>query len=535
MPCTGEDCIPQPTPPAPGTGEQPGDPDEDADDASCGLTDISGCMAKAINSLFRDLVNAALDPILELLGNTALTTPTLDQLPGVGELWNSSWEIVLATYGMLILLAGIVVMSHESVQNRYSIKEIGPRIPIGFLAATLSLFLVEKFIRLANALSMAVLGDEVDPPSLASTLDGALEGALSGGLFMVMLSLVLVVLGLGLLVVYVVRVVVTLLLTVAAPLFLMCHCLPHTDGIARWWWRATGLSLAIQVAQSLTLITAVRVYLAGGSHLFDSPLSAVGMLLAAIALFYILFKIPFWFLSAAKVGNGRSFVGGLAKAYIAAKTFGMVTNQSGGLAHARAVAGGGSHQGRRNPVVPAQPRLASTPAALNERLQAAFDADRVRAAKQPRPPSPRPKFLQPGPQETVHDPAVTPAAPVPATPVFSAPPKPATPMPPVGKRPIVAPRFQAPGAPTGRQRTRPPVRPVAVAAVPPQLRFRPPTAEPGHASTPIRPATPPPATPVFRPANVEPRIGDARPRTPSVPPVLFRPPPKSPSRGGEKS
>ncbi|UJW32604.1 hypothetical protein L3Q67_02095 [Saccharothrix sp. AJ9571] len=493
-------------------------------------------MAKAISSLFRDVVNAALDPILELLGNTVLTTPTLDQLPGVGELWNSSWEIVLATYGMLILVAGIVVMSHESVQSRYSIREIGPRIPIGFLAATLSLFLVEKFIRLANALSMAVLGDGVDPPSLASTLDGALEGALSGGLFMVMLSLVLVVLGLGLLIVYGVRVVVTLLLIVAAPLFLVCHCLPHTDGIAWWWWRATGLSLAIQVAQSLTLITAVRVYLAGGSHLLDSPLSAVGMLLAAIALFYILFKIPFWFLSAAKVGNGRSFIGGLAKAYIAAKTFGMVTNQSGRLAHARAMSGGGNHQGRRNPVVPApQPRLASTPAALNERLQAAFDADRAHAAQRPRPPSPRPKFLQPGPQETVHDPAVAPADPVPATPVFSAPPKPATPLPTAGKRPVATPRFQAPGAPARRQRTRPPARPVAVAAVPPQLRFRAPTAEPGHASTPIRPATPPPATPVFRPARPEPRIGDARPRTQSVPPVLFRPPPKSPSRGGEKS
>ncbi|MFF5992279.1 hypothetical protein [Prauserella flavalba] len=554
-PCTGEDCIPQPTP-TPSTSPQPGGPSTGNGDPDCGLTNITGCIAKAINGVFKDLVNAALSPILELLGHTALTTPTLDQLPGIGELWNNSWQIVLACYGMLILVAGIVVMSHETVQSRYSIKEIGPRIPIGFLASALSLFFAEKFIRLANALSAAVLGDGVNPPSLGSTLKDAVEGAVSGGFFMILLALVLVVVGIALLIVYVVRVVITLILIVTGPLFLMCHCLPHTDGIARWWWKALGATLAIQVAQSLVLITAVRTFLAGGVHLFGSTLSALGMLIAAIALFYILFKIPFWALSATKIGNGRSFLGGLAKAYIAAKTFGMVAGKSGGLGKAGAVAGGGKGSkgggGRggaaADPPWPAQPRIAPTPEAVNKRLQAAYDADRARAAQQPRPPSQRPEFLQPGPQETTHDPAVTPATQGPVMPEFSSASKPATAVPPpAGRRrqAATAPRFQAPGAPRRAGGAAPPARPVAVAAVPPHLRFQPPTPEPPHVSQPVKPAAVPPAAPVFRTAHPEPRIGDARPRTPSVPPVTFRAPttpptppksvPKAPPRGGEKS
>ncbi|WP_211260628.1 hypothetical protein [Amycolatopsis jejuensis] len=538
--CTGEDCIPQPTGP-PTTGQQPGGTNPANSEPDCGITNITGCIAKAINAVFKDLVNAALAPVLELLGSTVLSTPTIEELPGIGELWNSSWEIVLACYGMLILVAGIVVMAHESVQNRYSLKEIGPRIPVGFLASALSLFFAEKLIRLANALSLAVLGGGVNPPSLGPTLKDAIEGAQSGGIFMILLALALAVAGLGLVLVYAVRVVVTLLLIITGPLFLMCHCLPHTDGIARWWWKAFGATLAIQVAQSLVLITAVRTILNGAVHLFGSQLSAVGMILAAIALFFILFKIPSWFLSAAKLGNGRSFLGSLIKTLVAAKTFGAVAGKSGQLGKTVTRGGGGRGSAAApGPPRPPQPRIASTPQTINQRLQAAYDADRARAARQPRPPSQRPEFLQPAPQDTTHDPAVGPAALGQALSEFSAAPTPATPVrPPAGrrgKRTAAKPRFQAPNAP--RRTGTAPARPVAVAAVPPHLKFQPPASGPADVSRPVRPATTPPRAPEFRAAHPEPRLGDARKRTPAVPPIAFRPPappPKAPPRGGDKS
>ncbi len=507
--------------------------------------------------MFRELVKSALDPLLKLLGDTAFTTPTLDSLPGVADLWNNSWLIVLACYSGLIMIGGIIVMSHESIQSRYSIKEIAPRLIVSFFASMLSLFLIDKAIRLANALSAAVLTDGVDPPQLGDRLTKSISGAYSamasGGLFVILLQVVLVVAVIALLLVYVVRVILTLILIVSAPLWVACHALPHTDGIARWGWRALAATLGIQVAQSLTLIVAVNTFLNGSVRLFTSIGGGLMMLFAVLGLLYVLFKIPFWFLSATKLGTGRSFLGGLAKAYIAAKTFGMVAGKTGGFGKAGASAGagkGGKGGGGRDgaaadPPWPPQPRIAPTPQAVNRRLQAAYDADRARAARQARQPSQRPEFLQAGPQETTHDPAVTPATKGPAMPEFSSPSKPAIPVPPPAARrrrqAAAVPRFQGPGAAQRTGGAAPPAPPVAVAAVPPHLRFQPPTPEPGHGSRPVTPAIAPPAAPVFRIARPEPRIGDARPRTPSVPLIAFRAPsppeapPKSPPRGGEKS
>ncbi len=203
------------------------------------------------------------------------------------------------------------------------------------------------------------------------------------------------------------------------------------------------------------------------------------MLLAVLGLLYILYKIPFWFLSATKLGAGRSFVGGLVKAVIAAKTFGPIAGRTGSLgssgalkAASRVPAGRG---GSADPPWPPQPRIAPTPDVVNKRMQESYDAERARAARQSRLPSQEPRFLQPGPQESTHDPAVSPATRGrPTVPEFSSATSP--PPPPVSRRrsprPASAPRFQAPGGPRRTSSEPPPVRPIRVASVPPQLRFQ---------------------------------------------------------------
>src|SRR6185437_15423406 len=93
---------------------------------------VSG-ITKAINAFFGGLVKDALNPLLKLLGQTLLTTPDPSSLPRVGALWENSREIAVACYALLILIAGILVMAYETVQTRHSIKEIAPRIVVGFL------------------------------------------------------------------------------------------------------------------------------------------------------------------------------------------------------------------------------------------------------------------------------------------------------------------------------------------------------------------------------------------------------------------
>ncbi|MDQ3579358.1 MAG: hypothetical protein M3443_17550, partial [Actinomycetota bacterium] len=115
-PCSGPGCIPQPAPtttapPVPGGGQP--EPGEEPGD-ECGITDPGACVTEAIDGFFRGIVTEALNPLLDLLSKTLLTTPTPDSLPRVGELWDNSWQILLVSYGMLVLLAGVIAMGYQS-------------------------------------------------------------------------------------------------------------------------------------------------------------------------------------------------------------------------------------------------------------------------------------------------------------------------------------------------------------------------------------------------------------------------------------
>lgn len=344
-PCTGEGCIPQPgtttTPPTnPGTG-QPGQGEQTEDD--CGITDIGACITEAINAFFRGIVTEALNPLLDLLSKTLLTTPMPDSLPRVGELWDNSWQILLISYGLLVLIAGVIAMGYQTVQTRHSIKELAPRLVVGFLAGALSLWVATKGIQIANALVAAIMGGGVDANSAGETLRNLVLGSLNGGIWIIFIGIFLAGMLVALLITYVVRVALTIILIAGAPLALMFHALPQTEGIAYWWWKAYGGCLGIQLGQSLTLITAMKVFLApGGFTIFGPTMSGLVNLLVALALMYILFKIPFWVLSSVRGGGGgRGLIGSLVRAFVAYKTFGLLGGGGGGKGPKPRPSGGG--------------------------------------------------------------------------------------------------------------------------------------------------------------------------------------------------
>jgi hypothetical protein len=345
-PCSGEGCIPQPgattaaTPTNPGTG-QPGPGEETEDD--CGITDIGACITEAINAFFRGIVTNALNPLLDLLSKTLLTTPMPDSLPRVGELWDNSWQILLVSYGLLVLIAGVIAMGYQTVQTRHSIKELAPRLVVGFLAGALSLWVATKGIQIANALVAAIMGGGVDANSAGETLRNLVLGSLTGGIWIIFIGIVLAGMLVALLITYVVRVALTIILIAGAPLALMFHALSQTEGIAYWWWKAYGGCLVIQLDQSLTLITAMKVFLApGGFTIFGPTMSGLVNLLVALALIYILFKIPFWVLSSVRGGGGgRGLIGSLAKGFLAYKTFSLLSGRGGGTSSKPRPSGGG--------------------------------------------------------------------------------------------------------------------------------------------------------------------------------------------------
>ncbi|ANZ42561.1 hypothetical protein BBK82_07645 [Lentzea guizhouensis] len=348
-PCSGEGCIPQPgtttTPPTnPGTG-QPGQGQEAKDD--CGITDVGACITEAINAFFRGIVTEALNPLLDLLSKTLLTTPMPDSLPRVGELWDNSWQILLASYGLLVLIAGVIAMGYQTVQTRHSIKELAPRLVVGFLAGALSLWVATKGIQIANAAVAAIMGGGVEANTAGEMLRNLVLTSLNGSNWISFIGIVFAALLVALLVTYVVRVALTIILIAGAPLALMFHALPQTEGIAYWWWKAYGGCLAIQLGQSLTLITAIKVFLApGGFTIFGPTASGLVNILVALALTYILFKIPFWVLSSVRGGRGGGgLIGSLIKGFLAYKTFGLLGGGSGGKSPKHRSSGGGNGGG----------------------------------------------------------------------------------------------------------------------------------------------------------------------------------------------
>jgi hypothetical protein len=337
-------------PPVPPPGPPPVPPPE----AACGLTDLGGCVSGAVDAFLRGLVSDALNPLLIMLSDTLLTTPTLEQLPGLRQLWEQSWQILLAAYALLVLLAGILIMGHETVQTRHSLREIAPRIVLGFVAGALSLTVAGMAVDTANALSTALLGAGVDPSGGAVGLRNLLTSAITtdtGGAFQLMLGLA-VALGLvAVLLTYVVRVFLTVVLIAGAPIALMFHALPQTEGIARWWWRTFAACLAIQIVQSLTLITALNLLLTPGRGFtpFTEPAGtgvsgALPTMLAVLALLFILYRIPFWLLAASRIGHGRTLIASVVRGFIAYRTLGLLRGQPTHRARA-----GSSGAGSRGP------------------------------------------------------------------------------------------------------------------------------------------------------------------------------------------
>ncbi|WP_067790818.1 hypothetical protein [Nocardia amikacinitolerans] len=295
-------------------------------------------MENAIDGFFQRIVESALNPLLELLSETLLTTPEPGQIPEIGALWNQSWQIVTALYVLVVMAAGVLLMARETLQTQYSIRELAPRLVVGFVTGGLSMMIATAAIGFANALAGAVAGDGVDSASAADAL-AELAGTPQSHGFFLLLHLALVVMLLVLLISYVIRVSITIVLIVAAPLALMCHALPGIDGVARWWWRSFVACLAIQVVQSLTLVTVLRVLLApGGWHLFGPDANEIADLTVALALMYVLIKTPFWLLSVLNIGQGRSFAGSIARGFLAYKTLGLLKGATSSSARTAASA-----------------------------------------------------------------------------------------------------------------------------------------------------------------------------------------------------
>ncbi|WP_409461730.1 hypothetical protein [Amycolatopsis sp. GA6-003] len=312
-----------PAPPAPLEGPQP-----QTDTADCGWLDVVCKAGQAIDKWFTDLVTSAMDPVLDLVGRTSMTTPDLAGNPQISQLWDITRWVANSLFILFVVIGGIVVASHETLQTRVTLKETLPRIVVGFIAVNASLSLIGLAITTVNGIATGILAGDGSGGITTGVKDEIHRQLEKGGIFMILVALVVLILAVVLLALYVVRLTITVIVVVAGPLALVCHASPYTEGIAKLWWRGLFGVLGIQVLLAVTLVVFVKVFFVqgtsgpGASQLLGVSGGLMNLVISVVLLF-ILIKIPSWVMQHVGLG-GRSAIGSIVKYAAIAKGLGML-------------------------------------------------------------------------------------------------------------------------------------------------------------------------------------------------------------------
>ncbi|TCB91677.1 hypothetical protein E0H26_25580 [Micromonospora zingiberis] len=461
----------------------------------------------------------ALQPVMEALGASWLSTPDLTVNEHVKAIWTTSLVVANGVVVLFIVAGGFLVTARETLQTQYGLKQVLPRIAVGVVLANCSLIIGQKAIELTNALTVAIAGNTIDGPSAATAIRQIVDDALRGGGFlMALLVIAVIVMCLVLEFTFVLRLAALVILLGVAPAALICHASPLTEGVAHLWWRCTLACLGLQLGQAIVVMASIKVFLTpAGPTVMGIPATEHGLLgiVVCLTMLWLLIKLPGWMrqfvLGPLGQRNGRGLLGQLVHAFLMIKTIGAAAGILGGASTARTAARTTPRPSGPRPLPggPRPPRPARPP----------------RPGTAPVPPSP------PGPAAFSHAPASHTPLPAPsgtnAAPAFSHPAAPSTPPSPPSAG-VGAVQFSHPSPPqpsppapvvpparvafSAAETTTP--RPVRSGAAP-AVAF---SAAPGRQSAPRRP--PAPVAPVFSAAQATPATGTrtAREGSGAVPP-----------------
>jgi hypothetical protein len=259
---------------------------------------------------------AALTWVLDLLAATVFTSPDVTVLPQVRYVAGNAQLAANACMGLAVMAAGILAMTHGSVQDRYTVKDLLPRLVIGFVAANMATPIVSHVITAANAVTAALTASRFTSAGTFAQLRRIMVGAAVDPAMAIvftatrLLALLMLVL---LLVTWIGRIGVLLVVAGIAPVALACHALPQTDPVARIWWRALFGCLAVQVLQAVTLHLAVATLLVPEANLpaLGLPHDPTGLLNLLIATFvlWLVVRIPRWVARTFAAGSGGRAAG----------------------------------------------------------------------------------------------------------------------------------------------------------------------------------------------------------------------------------
>ncbi|MGC5054856.1 hypothetical protein ACLQ2S_25800 [Micromonospora sp. DT48] len=211
-----------------------------------------------------------IDALWRLLSWAFLVVPDVTALPQVQTISTRALFIANTCYVVAIVACGVVVMGRDSVQARYGVAELAPRLLIGVIGANFAMPMCRELIALGNALIQALIGESVTTDGSLDQLRRTIVDALTNpanALLTLVIGVVIAVLAAMIMVGWVLRLGLLVILAGLAPAALSCHATPWTEPAAKLWWRAFLGVFATVGGQGIALHAGLTVFVSPTANL----------------------------------------------------------------------------------------------------------------------------------------------------------------------------------------------------------------------------------------------------------------------------
>jgi hypothetical protein len=239
-----------------------------------------------------------LSGLLSVLASSLFLSPDVTVLPQVTSIAGKSALVVDACFILAIIAVGIATMTGDSMEMRYGIKQLIPRLVVGFALSAFAVPLTSELITIANALTVSMTGASAPTTETVTFVKARVTAALTdedSAVLMVVIGLLIVVLMFMLVGTWLTRIGMLLVLAGIAPVALACYATPWTQGVADLWWRTLLGCLATPALQAVAFATGIDLLIGPRGNLpilLGLPGSDTVNLLLVIGVLWVTVKIP---------------------------------------------------------------------------------------------------------------------------------------------------------------------------------------------------------------------------------------------------
>lgn len=268
-----------------------------------GLTQV---LIDAVAGFIQNIVESSTAPIVNGVIEFLTTTPTLLDNSVVRQFWLVSLGIVNVLFVLVVALVGLQLMSASTFGfEEIEIKQILPRLGLGFLLANISLFLANYAIITCNALVTTILNN-TGGLNRAWVVDAINPTALITGstpLITLIFLVIFLVVSIGLFLMYVMRLIIVALLAVLSPFAFLMWSLPKYSDFATILMKTYLVSVFV-VFVHVVMVQLASAFIALPDHSENSLVSIA----TGIGLFFVLLKTPHTMMQMVMYSSGTNSI-----------------------------------------------------------------------------------------------------------------------------------------------------------------------------------------------------------------------------------